>query len=142
MFQLSVVTPIQVFYEDEVGGLIAPGEAGYVGVLTGHAPLITSLKPGLLTIRDSLDTVVEFAIANGFLEMSNNRATILADAIEYVEKIDLERALAALERADNRIAGSNTTEDTDQSRAKRARSRALNRIDLKERLDGDSRGKN
>lgn len=134
MFQVSVVTPIQVFYEEEIIGLTAPGAVGYLGILTNHAPLITALKPGLLTIRDHLDTIVEFAIADGFLEVSNNRATILADAIEYVEKIDLERARAALERAEKRIDGLFTDEDTDHSRSKRALYRAVNRINLKARL--------
>lgn len=137
MFQLSVVTPIQVFYEEEVIGLVAPGQAGYLGILTNHAALITSLKPGLLTIRNSLDTIIEFAVADGFLEVSHNRATILADAIEYVEKIDLERARAALERADKRIDGLFTDEDTDHARSKRALNRAINRINLKERF-GDN----
>lgn len=137
MFQLSVVTPIQVFYEEEVIGLVAPGQAGYLGILTNHAALITSLKPGLLTIRNSLDTIIEFAVADGFLEVSHNRATILADAIEYVEKIDLERARAALERADKRIDGLFTDEDTDHARSKRALYRAVNRINLKERF-GDN----
>lgn len=135
MFQLSVVTPIQVFYDEEVIGLVAPGQAGYLGILTNHAALITSLKPGLLTIRNSLDTIIEFAVADGFLEVSNNRATILADAIEYVKKIDLERARASLERAEKRIDGLFTDEDTDRSRSKRALYRAVNRIDLKERFD-------
>ncbi len=138
MFQLSVVTPIQVFYEEEVIGLTAPGQVGYLGILTSHAPLITSLKPGLLTIRDRLDTIVEFAVADGFLEVSNNRATILADAIEYVEKIDLERARAALERAEKRIDGLFTNEETDHARNKRALYRAINRIDIKERFGGSS----
>lgn len=135
MFQLSVVTPIQVFYDEEVIGLVAPGQAGYLGILTNHAALITSLKPGLLTIRNSLDTIIEFAVADGFLEVSNNRATILADAIEYVKKIDLERARASLERAEKRIDGLFPDEDTDRSRSKRALYRAVNRIDLKERFD-------
>lgn len=134
MFQLSVVTPIQVFYEEEVIGLVAPGQAGYLGILTNHAALITSLKPGLLTIRNSLDTIIEFAVADGFLEVSHNRATILADSIEYVDKIDLKRARAAFERAEKRIDGLFADEDTDQTRSKRALHRAINRIDLKERF--------
>lgn len=134
MFKLSVVTPVKVFYEAEVNSLVAPGEVGYLGVLGNHAPLITALQPGLLTIRDHLDTEVELAIAGGFLEVSNNQAMILADAIEYVTEIDLRRAEAALKRAESRIAGLVTDEDVDFKRSHKALSRALNRINLKKRL--------
>jgi F-type H+-transporting ATPase subunit epsilon len=134
MFKLSVVTPVKVFYEDEVNSLVAPGEVGYLGVLSNHAPLITALKPGILTIRDRLDTEVELAIAGGFLEVSNNQAMILADAIEYVTEIDLQRAKASLKRAENRIAGLMTDEDVDFERSHKALARAINRVNLKKRL--------
>ena len=137
MFKLSVVTPIKVFYEEEVNSLVAPGEVGYLGVLSNHAPLITALKPGLLTIKDRLDTEVELAISGGFLEVSNNQAMILADAIEYVTDINLKRAQAAKKRAENRIAGLMADdEETDFERSHQALARALNRITLSKRLKG------
>lgn len=136
MLNLTVVTPVKVFYEDEVSSLTAPGEDGYLGILANHAPLITALKPGLLTIRDSLDTIVELAVSDGFLEVSQNRATILASAVEYVTEIDLERAKAALDRAEKRIKGLYTDEKVDTDRTRRALSKAVNRINLKNRLSG------
>ena len=135
MFKLSVVTPVKVFYEEEVNSVIAPGVDGYLGILTSHAPLITALQPGILTIRDRLDTVIELAIAGGFLEVSDNRCMILADAVEYLNEVDLLRAESALKRAQDRIAGLYTEEDVDFQRAHKALNRALNRLNVKSRLD-------
>lgn len=134
MFKLSVVTPVKVFYEEEVNSLVAPGEVGYLGVLSNHAPLITALKPGILTIKDHLDTEIELAIAGGFLEVSNNQAMILADAIEYVSEIDIKRAQASQKRAEDRVAGLATEENVDLERSQKSLARALNRINLKKRL--------
>lgn len=141
MFKLSVVTPVKVFYEEEVVSVTAPGEDGYLGILTNHAPLITALKPGLLTIRDRLDTTIDLAVAGGFLEVSGNKCTILADAIEYVTEIDLRRAEASLKRAQDRVAGLIDKEDLDHERAQSAKSRALNRVNLKKRIDKLDRGR-
>ena len=134
MFKLSVVTPVEVYYEEEINSLIAPGVEGYLGILSNHAPLITALKPGILTIKDRLDTVIELALAGGFLEVSNNECKILADAVERFDEIDLRRAEAARKRAEDRIAGLYDSEDTDFERAHKALSRALNRISLANRL--------
>ncbi|MBN4076437.1 ATP synthase F1 subunit epsilon [Gemmatimonas aurantiaca] len=134
MFKLSVVTPVKVFYQEEINSLVAPGEVGYLGILSNHAPLITALKPGLLTIKDHLDTEIELAIAGGFLEVSNNQAMILADAVEYISEIDIKRAREAKKRAENRVAGSMTDEHVDLERSHKALARALNRLNLKKRL--------
>jgi F-type H+-transporting ATPase subunit epsilon len=134
MFKLSVVTPVKVFYEEEVNSLVAPGQVGYLGVLSNHAPLITALKPGLLTIKDHLDTEIELAISGGFLEVSNNQAMILADAIEYVAEIDIQRAQDAQERAENRVSGTTSDENVDFERSQKALARADNRVNLKKRL--------
>ncbi|HSH00564.1 MAG TPA: ATP synthase F1 subunit epsilon [candidate division Zixibacteria bacterium] len=141
MFKLSVVTPVKVFYEEEVNSVVAPGVDGYLGILTSHAPLITALQPGVLTIKDRLDTVTELAIAGGFLEVSENKCMILADAVEYVGEIDLRRAEAALKRAQERIAGLYGSEDVDFARAHRALVRALNRLNVKSRLQKMEHGR-
>ncbi len=86
MFKLSIVTPIKVFYDGEVRSIVAPGEVGYLGILSHHAPLITALKPGRLTVRDVNDHTSEYDISGGFLEVSNNSASILADSIEPATK--------------------------------------------------------
>ncbi len=130
MFKLSVVTPIAVYFEGEVSSIVAPGSDGYLGILSNHAPLITSLEPGLLTIKDEKQGETEFAIGGGFLEVSNNKATILAESIEPLTEIDLARAEAACKRCEKRIAGLMTNEDVDLDRSRHAMAKALNRIAL------------
>ena len=127
MFLLSIVTPGKIFYEEEVSSLIAPGVEGYLGVLTDHAPLITSLVPGKLTVKkDSKNTEVILAISGGFLEVLKNKVVILADAVEFDGEIDLERAKKALERANQRL--KSKEKEIDIPRALAAFKRAQNRI--------------
>ncbi len=130
MFKLSVVTPIAVYFEDEVSSVVAPGADGYLGILTSHAPIITSLEPGLLTIKDGNQVETEFAIGGGFLEVSDNKATILAESIEPLSDIDLARAEAARKRSEERMAGMMADEDVDMDRSRHALSKAVNRIAL------------
>ncbi len=129
MFVLSIVTPEKVYYEAEIKSLVVPGTEGYLGVLSNHAPLITALKPGKIEFRDANDKVEQLAVSGGFLEVSNNRATLLADAVERGNEIDIERAQAALEREKNRLisAGQGETE-IDLPSVRAAIERAQNRI--------------
>jgi F-type H+-transporting ATPase subunit epsilon len=129
MFLLTIVTPEKIFYEEEVSSLIAPGIEGYLGVLTDHAPLITSLVPGKLTVKkDSNNTEVILAISGGFLEVLKNKVVILADAVEFAKGIDLERAEKALERAKQRL--KSKEKEIDIPRALAAFKRAQNRISV------------
>ncbi len=130
MFKLSVVTPIAVYFEEEVSSVVAPGSDGYLGILANHAPIITSLEPGLLTIKDGNQNETEFAIGGGFLEVSGNKATILAESIELLTEIDLERAEAACKRGEDRIAGLFTDENVDVDRSRHSLAKAVNRISL------------
>ena len=120
MFLLSIVTPEKIFYEEEVSSLVAPGIEGYLGILTDHAPLITALVPGKLTVKNSKGPEVIMAVSGGFLEVLKNKVVVLADAVEFARDIDPERArqrlkskekdidiprvIAALKRAQNRVA--------------------------------------
>ncbi len=87
MFLLSIVTPEKVFFEAEIKSLVVPGTVGYLGVLSNHAPLITAMKPGRIEFRDFDDKVNLMAVSGGFLEVSNNKATILADAVEKADEL-------------------------------------------------------
>jgi F-type H+-transporting ATPase subunit epsilon len=129
MFKLSIVTPEKVLYDADVQSLVAPGSEGYLGVLSDHAPLMTALQPGKVEFRDADDRVQIVAVTNGFLEVSNNQATILADAAELAENIDFDRATAAYERHKElltRAASGETGADIAQERA--ALARAANRL--------------
>src|SRR5512140_1427881 len=103
MFRLSIVTPEQVEYDGEVRSLVVPGTDGYLGILSHHAPLITALQPGKIEFRDGTDSVQILAVSSGFFEFSNNPATILADAVEAADQIDIDRARAAYEREKARL---------------------------------------
>lgn len=127
MFKLSVVTPEKVVFEQDVRSIVAPGSEGYLGVLTNHAPLITALTPGILKVVDSEQMTSEYCVSGGFLEVSGNVATVLADAIESKEEIDLERARDAEKRARERLAR-RSDPDIDTVRAEAALARAVNRI--------------
>lgn len=103
MFRLSIVTPEKVLYDAEIESLIVPGTEGYLGVLSNHAPLITALRPGKIEFRDGKDKLHILAVTNGFLEVSSNQATLLADAVEFADDIDIERAQAAYDREKARL---------------------------------------
>ena len=103
MFKLSVVTPEKTVFEMDVRSIVAPGSEGYLGVLSNHAPLITALRPGMLSVNDEGGNETFYSISGGFLEVSGNIATILADAIESADEIDLERAEESLKRARERL---------------------------------------
>ncbi len=81
-FLLRLVTPQRLLLETEVVSLQVPGSEGYLGILAHHAPLITALKPGKLEVKDAAGTLTIYAVSGGFLEVSANRATVLADAAE------------------------------------------------------------
>lgn len=126
MYHLSIVTPEKVVFEDQVISLIAPGTVGYLEILTDHAPIITSLQPGKLTVTEKNREKLVYAVSGGFLEVSHNRATLLADAVEPAGQIDLERAEKAKERARQRI--ESKAKEIDIPRAVAALKRAENRI--------------
>ena len=129
MFKLSVVTPEKVVFEQEVRSIIAPGSEGYLGVLTDHAPLLTALQAGKLEVVDSDHRRSEYCLSGGFLEVSGNVATVLADAIETIEGIDVQRAKEAAKRARERLSR-RSDRDIDAARAEAALARALNRIKM------------
>jgi F-type H+-transporting ATPase subunit epsilon len=128
MFNLSIVTPEKIFYENEVASLVAPGIEGYLGVLSNHAPLITAVTPGKVTIKDNSDKELVLSVSDGFLEVSANTATLLVDSAEYASEIDADRAKEALARAKQRLQDKAGT--VDYKRAKMAMERARNRLKI------------
>jgi F-type H+-transporting ATPase subunit epsilon len=103
-FRLEIVSAERAVYADDVDALIAPGTEGQLTVLPHHAPLLTQLQPGEITVRKGGQETA-MAVTGGFLEVLGNRAVILADAAERAEEIDVDRAEAAMKRAEEALAG-------------------------------------
>jgi len=126
LFRLRILTLEKSVYDGDVASIIAPGVDGYFGVLAHHAPLIATLQPGKLTVMDAKNYESIYAVSGGFLEVSGNVATILADAVEQACDIDLARAEAAREKAHNMVC---SLEDGPEARkARQALARAVNRV--------------
>ncbi len=125
---LEVVTPERaVIAEAGVSEVQLPGRGGYLGILPGHAPLLTELGIGELSYRKGKDTYYATAIG-GFAEVLPDRVILLADAAERAEEIDVERARAAQERAEKRLATPEA--EMDWERAQFALRRARLRLEV------------
>ena len=82
LFHLNISTPRETIFDGTIQSLVAPGEIGYLGILANHAPLITTLVPGKITVRDTYGKHSIFnSSGGGLLEVSENQAVILADSI-------------------------------------------------------------
>ena len=120
--QLAVVTAEGESFSGEVDMVVAPGELGEFTLLPSHARLISTLAPGVLRFdQDGVST--SLALTGGFLEVADNRVTVLADAAERDEDIDLERAEAALAKAQERIDSEPGNVDLEQAMASIRRAR-------------------
>jgi F-type H+-transporting ATPase subunit epsilon len=133
--QLVVVTPKRQLLRESVGEVQLPGANGYLGVLPGHAPLITELGIGELSYHDlSGKESTHMAILSGFAEVLADRVIVLAETAEFAQEIDLARAEAARARAEKRLASGDTNIDWD--RASVALQRALIRIQVAHKRRG------
>ena len=127
--KLEVVTPEKQVVNDSAQIVMAPGSMGEFGVLSGHTPFMTSLNTGAIHYRDENGKDQYVFVSGGFAEALPDKVTVLAESAERMEDIDIERAKAALERAENRLAD-RAQEDIDFIRAKAALERSLVRIKL------------
>lgn len=135
-FSLEIVTPDRVVLsDDKVTSLVVPGSRGYLGVMAGHAPLLTDLKIGQIDIKREDNTEDAFAVSGGFIEVSENKAIILADTAERAVEIDVKRAEDAKTRAKERLQRRSEPE-VDAARAETALLRALNRLHVAEHGGG------
>jgi len=117
VFRLSIVTTDGPVFEDTVTSIIAPGGLGYLGLLTDHTPIMTTLTPGVLTISREPGGKITLMIGEGFLEISpdpkggGNRCLIVTRSVEFASKQDLDQATAYREAADARLRQAGTAED-------------------------------
>ena len=125
-FQLEIVTPEKQLVKDvQAQEAQIPGANGYLGILPGHAPLITELAVGVITYRAGGETNT-LSVAWGFAEVLPEKVTILAETAERPEDIDTARAQKAKERAEERLKSNNP--EVDFSRAEDALQRAETRL--------------
>ena len=112
---------------DSVSAVTVPGKNGYLGILPGHAPLLTELVPGeLVYVREGIKHYV--AVEGGFVEVLPGRVIVLAQTAERAEEIDEERAQQAKQRAEDRLKRF-TDPEIDQERAREALRRAQARLE-------------
>jgi F-type H+-transporting ATPase subunit epsilon len=135
--ELVVVTPERQLLRQSVVEVTVPGGDGCLGILPGHAPLITELGIGELTYRIKGGTDVgHLAVLSGFAEVLGDRVTVLAETAEKPEEIDVARAEEAKKRAEQRLASASSDPNIDWSRAAVALQRSLIRIQVARKRRG------
>jgi F-type H+-transporting ATPase subunit epsilon len=113
-FQLEIVTPEKKVVNTAAEEIQIPGKNGYLGVLPGHAPLITELAVGEISYRSGSGEE-KLAVAWGFAEVLPDKVTILAESAERPDEIDVERARKAKDRAQQRLTSGDTNVDVERS---------------------------
>ena len=126
-FQLEIVTPEKKVVQDVAEEMQLPGKNGYLGILPGHAPLITELAVGQITYRNGSD-IHHLAVAWGFAEVLPEKVTVLAETCETAGEIDVQRAEKAKQRAEEHLQSANP--ETDYQRATNALQKAETRLEV------------
>ena len=108
-FQIEIVTPEKLVVKDTTEEVQIPGRNGYLGVLPGHAPLITELGAGEISYRSG-GQLHRFSLAWGFAEILPDRVTVLAETVERAEEIDVPRAQQSLKKAEESLNSAKTEE--------------------------------
>jgi len=128
-FLLEIVTPERKVYAQDVDMVIVKGLEGEIGIMPNHIPLVTPLQVAPIRIKKAgVETVI--AVNAGFVEVRKDKVVVLAESAEFPADIDLERAQAAKQRAQQRLSGKG--KDTDVRRAELSLQRAINRLEVKQ----------
>jgi len=131
-FQLEIVTPEKKVVQDVAEEMQLPGKNGYLGILPGHAPLITELAVGAITYRNGSETH-HLAVAWGFAEVLPEKVTVLAETCEAAGEIDVQRAEKAKQRAEEHLQSANP--ETDYQRATSALMKAETRLEVAKKAE-------
>ena len=129
--RIDIVTAERLVFSQDADIVIVPGIEGEMGILQHHAPIMTMIKPGEVLIRKGTEEY-SLAVSGGFLEVKPDHITILADAAERADEIDIARAEAAKKRAEERLAGK-TVAEIDSANIEAALRRALARLKVAEK---------
>jgi F-type H+-transporting ATPase subunit epsilon len=128
VLNLEIITPKKVYLKEEVKSFTAPGVEGSFQILPNHAPFITTLVPGRVKILFNNGETKFYAVSGGTIEVHNGHITMLAEAIEAVDEIDIDRAKKAKERAEKRLKDKEAGMDLERARASLLR--AINRLNI------------
>jgi len=128
---LEIITPEKIIYKDSVDSITIPGTKGMFQVLKDHAPLMSTIEIGVITVSKS-DENTYLTTAGGTIEVLNNNVLILADSVEVIDDIDIDRAERAKTRAEENLKMKKEKE-IDGVRAELALKRAINRINAREK---------
>ena len=112
--QLSVVTPERLVLTEEVDQVNVPGVEGDLGILYDHAPILTTMRPGRFSyelLGEKGKETIHMIISGGYLEVTDNRVIVLAEAVEFLDEIDKERAKASLVKAEEALANADLSDD-------------------------------
>jgi F-type H+-transporting ATPase subunit epsilon len=129
-FQLEIVTPEKMVVKDVAEEMQIPGKNGYLGILPGHAPLITELAVGEISYRKGGHTYY-LSVAWGFAEVLQDKVTILAETAEKPQEINVKRAQESKQKAEEALKTGKTEDDF--TRAEDALKRAETRLEVAEK---------
>jgi len=128
---LEIVTPDKPIFNEVIESVTIPGTLGSFQILQNHAPLISTFDVGVLTIKSGSEPAY-FSTSGGTIEVNDNKVLVLADSIEPIDQIDVDRAEKAKERAEGRLKRKHE-KDMDEERIVAALKRAINRLSVKEK---------
>ena len=135
--QVEIVTPEKLVVNDQASELTMPGKNGYLGILPGHAPLITELSVGEISYRNTAGQMKFLSVAWGFAEVLPNKITILAEIAERGEDIDIARAERARLEAEAAIKQASGKDEGDYSKLEADLARASTRIAVSKKVNSD-----
>jgi F-type H+-transporting ATPase subunit epsilon len=126
-YQLRIVTPNRVFFDGEVDSVIVRGTEGDLAIMAGHAPFLTNLQIATSKVIDGESERI-FSLAGGYLYVEKEQTTIVAEACEWADEIDVTRAKRALDRAEKRLKDKESS--VNMKRAQISLQKAINRINI------------
>jgi F-type H+-transporting ATPase subunit epsilon len=126
--QLDVITPERRLLSEQVEAVTVPGLGGELGILPGHTPLISALQTGVLSYTQG-QTVRRLLVSGGFVEVSGDRVSVLADLAEFPEEVDAAKARAERDEAE-RLLGSFTGSPEELADVRARLDRASTRLQL------------
>ncbi len=128
--RVDIVTAERLVFSEDADIVMVPGVEGEMGILPHHEPIMTMIKPGEVLVRKGTEEY-SLAVSGGFLEVKPDHITILADAAERADEIDIARAEAAKKRAEEKL--TSRTAETDSAAAEASLRRALARLKVAEK---------